>query len=465
MPSRRIAPLLLTVTLFAQGPDFTPPTPLFRAAFHNDTAEAKRLLALGADPNEGRLIGFTPVFFPIFHHNPELFRAMVAKGADVKALDAYGSTTLMWAASDEAGRDELVIELLRLGVDPSVKNKYGETAMTWALRRGQTPVVTALARAGQDPNARLRPAVESAIALLQKSGEQFVRVSGCASCHHQSVPQMAIGAARPRGFSVSPEASERQVAAVLATYRAAVEIMQKGTERIPDPAIGVSYALVGLAAEGHHRDEITAAMAHHVASAQKPDGRFWSTPARPPIESSDITATALSIRALDAYGKDPEAAITKAREWLSRTTAQTTEEHSMKLLGLAWSRASQALRAKAARPLLMQQRPDGGWSQTSALESDAYATGQALVALHESGQLRPQDNAYERGVAYLLRTQFPDGSWHVRSRAFPFQPLKDSGFPHGRDQWISASATGWAAMAMAYAAPVTPPAASARLHR
>ena len=38
-------------------------------------------------------------------------------------------------------------------------------------------------------------------------------------------------------------------------------------------------------------------------------------------------------------------------------------------------------------------------------------------------------------------------SW-VRSRAFPTQPYKESGFPHGKDQWISAAGTSWAAMAL-----------------
>ena len=39
-------------------------------------------------------------------------------------------------------------------------------------------------------------------------------------------------------------------------------------------------------------------------------------------------------------------------------------------------------------------------------------------------------------------------SWHVRRRAFPFQPTMNSGFPHGRDAWISAAATSWAVMAL-----------------
>ncbi|HBY59847.1 MAG TPA: hypothetical protein DEH78_08475 [Solibacterales bacterium] len=50
----------------------------------------------------------------------------------------------------------------------------------------------------------------------------------------------------------------------------------------------------------------------------------------------------------------------------------------------------------------------------------------------------------------------PDGSWMVRTRASPVQVFKDSGFPHGRDQWISAAGTSWAAMALALTQPKEP---------
>ena len=49
----------------------------------------------------------------------------------------------------------------------------------------------------------------------------------------------------------------------------------------------------------------------------------------------------------------------------------------------------------------------------------------------------------------MVSTQFPDGSWHVRSRAIKFQPYFESGFPFGHDQWISVAATAWAAQALA----------------
>jgi hypothetical protein len=60
------------------------------------------------------------------------------------------------------------------------------------------------------------------------------------------------------------------------------------------------------------------------------------------------------------------------------------------------------------------------------------ATGQALVALAESGALRVGDASYQCGVHYLLETQLADGSWYVKPRAIAFQPYFESGFPRSR---------------------------------
>jgi N-acyl-D-amino-acid deacylase len=63
------------------------------------------------------------------------------------------------------------------------------------------------------------------------------------------------------------------------------------------------------------------------------------------------------------------------------------------------------------------------------------------------------DPVFRRGIDYLLRTQQRDGSWLVRTRAFPFQKYRDAGFPHGKDQFISAAGTSWAVMALSLAMP------------
>lgn len=445
--------MLAAPGLRAQIPDFTPPTPLFRAVMRNDTNEVKRLLDAGSDPNEALFQGLKPIFFAVMNQNLEMLRAMVTKGADLRALDRSGSTTLMWAAFSEDAKTDMVQELLRSGVDPHIKNKAGENALTWALRRGYTPVVELLMKEGGLSDApMIQASVERAVSLLQRSGSRFVRDSGCTSCHHQALPQMAVGMARKRGFSVDDAISKEQVNAVTRMFEPYRELMLQGTERMPDPTISVSYALMGLSAEGYKPDALTKAMAHLLSTQQRSDGSFRALPVRPPLESNDFTATALCIRSLQLYDDDPDASVARARVWLEAAQPVGNEDRTMQLLGLTWAKAGPDVLHKAASALLKQQRPDGGWAQLPDLETDAYATGQALVALASSGQIEVTDPAYKRGVAYLLRTQLADGSWHVRTRTYPVQPHRETGFPHGKDQFISAAGTSWASIALTFTA-------------
>jgi hypothetical protein len=449
------AMLAAAFSLAAQIPDFTPPTPLLGAVLRNDAAEVKRLLASGADPNEGRFLGGTPpLFLALMQHNRGIAEALIAAGADAKATDAAGFTTLMWAAYDDGADCVMIEKLLQLGVDPNAKNKQGDTALAIALRRGYTPAIQILRKAGASDTEMIRQSVEKAVALLQKSGPEFVKVSGCTSCHNQSLPQMAYSMARQRGFAVDAKISDQQVKAVMGMFRPETANMAAAKPNFPDPAISVSYALMGLSAEGYAPDATTAAMANLVSHQQTPEGNFMAFPARPPIESSEITATALSVRVLQVYGKDADEQVRRARVWLeSAAKPRSMEDRSMRLLGLTWSGAAREQLHKAARDVLEQQRQDGGWAQLPAVESDAYATGQALVALRLSGEAQQDDAAYLRGIAFLLRTQLDDGSWFVRSRSFPFQTYRESGFPHGRHQWISAAGTSWAVMALTLTRP------------
>jgi squalene cyclase len=119
------------------------------------------------------------------------------------------------------------------------------------------------------------------------------------------------------------------------------------------------------------------------------------------------------------------------------------------LLALKEAGAKDDVIREAAQALLKAQRADGSWAQLDDKPGDAYATGSALVALHEAGGLSPTDPVYRRGLWFLLRAQRPDGSWEVRSRSKPFQPYYESGFPYGKDQFISATASGWATAALA----------------
>jgi hypothetical protein len=192
---------------------------------------------------------------------------------------------------------------------------------------------------------------------------------------------------------------------------------------------------------------------YYLAAKQRPAGNWHGLTTRPPIQDGDINRTALAIRALAVYGiparkAEFSARINRAAAWLAAQSPLSTEERIMQLLGLSWAGANRSLQQTRTRELMEMQRADGGWGQSPNLASDAYATGQVLYTLHELG--RPaSDPVIRKGIAFLLRTQAEDGTWHVKSRAMKIQPYFESGFPYGHDQWISQSGTAWAAMALA----------------
>ena len=84
---------------------------------------------------------------------------------------------------------------------------------------------------------------------------------------------------------------------------------------------------------------------------------------------------------------------------------------------------------------------------------DTEANIVTTIRVPQAGGIPTTDALYKRGLKYLFATQKEDGSWHVKTRSKPIQAYFESGFPHGKDQFISISATAWATTALALACP------------
>ena len=200
-------------------------------------------------------------------------------------------------------------------------------------------------------------------------------------------------------------------------------------------------------------DELSSAMLTYLLKKQKKDGR-WSPPShRPPLEESDLTWTVLAAYTLEQFADEPqqaiiEAAVENAKTWLDSAELNSTEDTVMKAWGLKLlgGRRIDVMFAQVA--VLKLQRDDGGWGQLPKMDSDAYATGQALYILRETGW-PTWSPKFQRGVDFLLKTQQEDGSWFVQTRAKPVQVFFDNGDPHGKSQFISIPATSWAVASLA----------------
>ena len=475
-----------------KGPSlFGGTTPLTEAALHGDDATMRLLLDRGAD---AQAAGFMPLAFSMRAHcdgcvtalttrlreeqvlTPTMLQlapprgsalstaSLLARGADPNARGANGFPMLLLVSSSDAQPLDVVRALIDKGADVNAQGPHGETAMMFARLRNAGPLVDILLKAGARnevptatpvtfaPAHSAADAIERSLPVLQKADVQFLHVAGCVSCHNNTMTAETVAAARRHGFAVNEDIANRQLARIVAY---AEEWRERNLQGVGIPGLHdtMSPILNGLAAERHPADGATDAMARYICRQQDADGRWPSTAHRPPLEYGDIQMTATAVRAMKDYAPvhmrpEVDAGLARAAAWLRQVRPDSTQERVYKLLGLKWTDADRRTIAAAARALAREQRHDGGWSQLPTLESDAYATGEVLVALLRSGAKTPNDAAVRRGVQFLLRTELADGSWFVQTRVIPIQPYFDAGFPHGNSQFISAAATNWATLAL-----------------
>jgi Prenyltransferase and squalene oxidase repeat len=319
-------------------------------------------------------------------------------------------------------------------------------------------VLTSAEVAGSEPTTgAIRSALDRAIPLIRKSTEVYPEHRECFSCHHQAVPALAFSLAKVRGFAIEEEALQALAEHTLADLESGLEDYKKGRGQ-PGGTTRAGYALFTLDTLGHPRSEVTDAVAGYFLLADK-DRDHWRTRSnRPPSEASDFTASYLAARGLRAYGtadqkKTIDGRIEDTGRWLKTARVQDTEDRVFRLFAAKAVGLPVETIREFSSEILKTQNPDGGWAQLDGKPSDAYATGSALVAIHQAGGVSVDDPAYRRGLGFLVDTQRPDGSWLVSSRSKPFQLYFESGFPHEKDQFISIAGSSWAASALLLASP------------
>jgi hypothetical protein len=308
----------------------------------------------------------------------------------------------------------------------------------------------------------IKAAVAKSLPLLEKGAHgSMEKRKQCFTCHNQGLPVLALTTAYRRGFAIDWEQLQEQIrftAAFLEKNRTAY-LEGRGQGGAADTA---GYALWTLENGGWKPDATTAAVTEYLLIFQKELDHWKPSSRRPPTEQSLFTSTHVALRGLKTFGTPEQhdrikERIAQVSAWLLRTAADDTEDRVSRLRALKVAGVSADEIERSVKELSQLQREDGGWSQLPEMESDAYATGSVLVALHQAGDVATRDTLYLHGLRYLISSQLDDGSWHVKSRSEPIQTYYESGYPHGKDQFISIAAAGWATTALALALPERSP--------
>src|SRR5499433_4298133 len=227
--------------------------------------------------------------------------------------------------------------------------------------------------AGAEP-AALRDAAAKNLALFQQSQKKWFDVQRCDSCHHQYQPALAYRAAREHGIPFD-ETIARADAARAFAYADLDKLVQYSW--IIEPGITDAYQLIAADAAGVRPSLGTAVMARVLIARQNRGGDWPSHRQRPPSSYSNVTFTALGVRAIQLYAHPSQKAelgkhVVLARQWFLSHRAVDTEERTYKLLGLKWSGGDRAAMKAATQDLMSTQAADGGWPSLDGRVTDAY---------------------------------------------------------------------------------------------
>jgi uncharacterized protein len=125
---------------------------LLQAAEAGDASALRLVTAKGTDVNATGADGTTAVMYAAANNDLELVRALIKAGANVKLANQFGTSALTEAAI--LGSAPIVEALLKAGADPNFRNTDGETPLMAAARSGKVEAARALLAAGADINAK-----------------------------------------------------------------------------------------------------------------------------------------------------------------------------------------------------------------------------------------------------------------------------------------------------------------------
>jgi hypothetical protein len=282
---------------------------------------------------------------------------------------------------------------------------------------------------------QVHQSVDRAIGYLRTESASWLSTRKCAACHHAPMPLWALSEASQLGYSIDKKWVVDTAESILGSQEnlMTTRLLSRPTDP-PDTrplARAVNQGLVFMAvaaralpALSDGQKQSLREIADTILKKQQPDGSWEFFLSRPPINENETTDAVWILLALQAQmEREPSetlrAAIQKGTTWLaSAKLSDGLQDQVFKVLMAIRAGKPRSAVQRDIDVVLTRQRPDGGWSQTPSLKSDAFATGQTLYVLALAGYTADQPQI-QRGINFLVSTQKPDGSWPMISRSSP----------------------------------------------
>jgi ankyrin repeat protein len=142
------AALLLAKGVDINAQNIVGETVLRTAVVSSNIPMAYWALRNGADPNIGDIYNSPPLTYAMQLDDLGLVKTFLSTTKNINLIDTDGLTFLMWAVYNEHDNPAIIQALLDSGADLNIKRKDGTTALSLALKKGNTATVEMLKKAG-----------------------------------------------------------------------------------------------------------------------------------------------------------------------------------------------------------------------------------------------------------------------------------------------------------------------------
>ena len=215
-------------------------TPLHRAARNGDTESVKALIARGANVSALDMWGNTPMHYAVWMSGDvELLQILIVRGADLNVHDKLRGKTPLHLAAYNGDRNVVDI-LITGGADLNVKNLKGETPLDSAMSRNLRHIVKFLLAKGASLSihtavqlgnlAKVKVFVEEDADINVKDDSGFTPLHYAARGGHKDIAEFLI--ANGAGFNTKNNAGQAPIdVAVERNHRNLVQLLvAKGAE-------------------------------------------------------------------------------------------------------------------------------------------------------------------------------------------------------------------------------------------
>jgi hypothetical protein len=221
---------------------------LHEAVESGDVAEARRMVAAGADVEEPRgEYGNRPLHVAAGCEHVEVIKVLVVElGADKEAKNAQGMTPLHLAALN--GHVEAIKLLVQLGANKDAKDAHGGTPLHWAAFNGHVEAIKLLGQLGADIAARAvngETPLQLSVRLGHHQAAQVLReLESIARAQQAAAKELAQQAAE-QDMAEKREAADRVAAELLEEEEREEAAKTKVRVAPPSPHIGLHSMQLG----------------------------------------------------------------------------------------------------------------------------------------------------------------------------------------------------------------------------